>query len=78
MVTRRFVELLAACDPRTLTIVGYFLMLIRKVEKIWWLREQVDAEFRTVMKLLPVDWHPPMEWAIRDFEENWSKSPHYL
>lgn len=64
----RFVKLLEQHDPRTLTIVGYFFMLLKITEQIWWLPKSTVAEFRALMRLLPEEWKPRMEWAAREFE----------
>jgi len=71
VVPRRFVEMVEAQDPRTLAIVGYFFMLLKKVDQfwqVWWLQGTIDDEFKTLMELLPKNWHPKMEWAARVFE----------
>jgi hypothetical protein len=53
LVPRRFVALLEAEDPRTLTIVGYFFMLLRRFGPHWWVRGQAEADFKAVMELIP-------------------------
>jgi len=68
MLPDRFVSLLAAEDPRTLTIVGYFLMLLRRVGAIWWLKGVVKDEFEMLMDLLPKAWWSQMDWAIQEFK----------
>lgn len=70
-VCRRFVEMVEAQDPRTLAIVGYFFMLLKKAEKmwqVWWLRSTIDDEFKILMELLPSKWWPKMEWAVSVFQ----------
>lgn len=74
LVPRRFVALLEAEDPRTLTIVGYFFMLLKIFGPHWWVRGQAEADFRAVMELIPGDWRPRMDWAVREFEQD--VSPH--
>lgn len=69
MVSRRFMDLMAAEDPRTLTIVGYFFMLVRKVGGLWWIRGQAVAEFKALMELIPEEWQSKMSWAVRVFEQ---------
>jgi hypothetical protein len=67
-VTQRFMELLTAKDPRALTIAGYFFMLLKMEDHIWWLdRPFGGREFEDLMNELPKDWWPRMEWAIREF-----------
>jgi hypothetical protein len=69
LVSRRFVVLLAAEDPRTLTIVGYFFMLLRRFSALWWTQSQSEAQFRELMDLIPGEWLPRMDWAVREFEQ---------
>jgi hypothetical protein len=69
-VPRKFVEMLEARDPRTLAIVGYFFMLLKRVERafsVWWLQDIIDDEFNTLMDILPKKWWPKMEWAVNVF-----------
>lgn len=73
MVSRRFVALLTAEDPRTLVIVGYFFMLLRKFGGLWWMAGHATAEFKRLMELIPADWHPAMGFAIQLMEEEDSK-----
>jgi hypothetical protein len=71
VVPRRFVEMGGDQDPRALAMVGYFFMLLKKVEQVWqvwWLQGSIDDEFKTLMDLLPKKWWPKMEWAISIFE----------
>lgn len=67
MVPRRFVELVAAEDPRALTIVGYFFMLLGRNHSPWWLRRRLKSDFIALIKLLPEEWRPKMDWAVREF-----------
>ena len=70
-VPRRFVEMIGAQDPRTLAIVGYFFILLKKVEQVWqvwWLQGTIDNEFKTLMDILPKKWWPKMQWAISVFD----------
>jgi len=48
-VTPRFVELLAAQDPRTLTIMRYYFMLLKTTPHIWWMYGVAEEEFKAVM-----------------------------
>ncbi|KAH7162023.1 hypothetical protein B0J13DRAFT_490523 [Dactylonectria estremocensis] len=70
LVTPRFVELLEAQDPRTLAIVGYFFMLVKRRSVLWWVDGAADREFAAVMEFLPKDWWPVMDWAVQMFEQN--------
>ncbi|PVH71497.1 hypothetical protein DL98DRAFT_615367 [Cadophora sp. DSE1049] len=63
----RFVQLLDQKDPRAMTIVGYFFMLLKTVEEVWWLPRPSGEEFWTLVKLLPVAWRPRMWWAVKEF-----------
>jgi hypothetical protein len=64
----RFVELLAQNDPRTLTIVGYWFMLLMTREQVWWTPKVTDNEFWALMSLLPDEWKPRMQWAVQELE----------
>ncbi|KAF4774538.1 hypothetical protein HER10_EVM0000707 [Colletotrichum scovillei] len=68
LVPPRFVELLEARDPRTLAIVGYFFMLLRRATHLWWAQGAAEKEFDGVMNVLPREWWPKMAWAIQEFE----------
>jgi hypothetical protein len=72
LVRRRFVEMVENQDPRALTMVGYFFMMLKKVDKgqkDWWLRDIIESEFKSLMVLLPRSWWPKMELATSVFEE---------
>jgi hypothetical protein len=68
MVSARFVELLVGQDPRTLTIVGYYFMLLKNATHIWWVHGAVEKEFKAVTTFLPREWWPGMDWAVKEFE----------
>jgi hypothetical protein len=64
-----FVALLEKCDELALAIVGYFLMLIKRISaktKIWWLQGVAEGDFDDVMRVLGKDWWGKMEWAARE------------
>lgn len=67
MVPPRFVELLATQDPRILTIVGYYFMLLKTNDQMWWIQDVVTREFKAVMTFLPEKWWSRMDWAAREF-----------
>lgn len=67
-VGRRFVEILIQNDPRSLTIVGYFFMLPKTIHQASWLPTSNLKEFQTLMKLLPEEWKPGLQWAVGVFE----------
>ncbi|KAL2880841.1 hypothetical protein SGCOL_003868 [Colletotrichum sp. CLE4] len=71
-VPSRLVELLEAQDPRTLAIVGYFFMLLRRATHLWWAQGAAGKEFDGVMSFLPREWWPKMAWAIKEFD--WTES----
>lgn len=68
LVSPRFIELLTVQDPRTLTIVGYFFMLLKRLDHVWWIQGAADREFKNLMGLLPEEWKSRMDWAVREFE----------
>jgi hypothetical protein len=68
IVTKQYVDLVAAKDPRALTILGYYFMLIIQVEQIWWLQGAVERDFPVLMNELPEIWKPRMVWAMAEFE----------
>lgn len=74
IVTPRFVVLLTAQDPRTLTIVGYYFMSLKTNNQSWWMHGVVEREFNAVMTFLPKEWWPTMDWAIAKFE--WVEGTH--
>ncbi|UPL03546.1 hypothetical protein LCI18_014480 [Fusarium solani-melongenae] len=67
-----FITMLEAGDPRTLAIVGYFFMLLRKASHLWWAQGAAEKEFAAVMSLLPRDWRPMMAWEVEElaWDEN--------
>ncbi|KAM5343275.1 hypothetical protein ACJ41O_014241 [Fusarium nematophilum] len=69
-VPPRYVELLAAKDPRALAILGYFFMLLRKSRQFWWMDGAPEEEFAAIMTFLPAHWRPVMSWAMLEFEKN--------
>jgi hypothetical protein len=64
-----FTKLLSENDPRILTIVGYFFMCMEKVYTAEWIRDLAECEFRVVMELLPTEWWPRMELAMKEFQK---------
>ncbi|CZT45861.1 uncharacterized protein RSE6_06217 [Rhynchosporium secalis] len=67
-VQPKFVKMLEQKDPRTLTIVGYFFMLLRVMDKVWWLPVMTKEQFWALVELLPDEWRPKMEWAAKEFK----------
>ncbi|KAL2069604.1 hypothetical protein VTL71DRAFT_14283 [Oculimacula yallundae] len=70
-----FVEMLEKKDPRTLTIVGYFFMLLKVMDKVWWLPVVTREQFWALVELLPIEWRPRMEWAAKEFEDGEKVEP---
>ncbi|KAH6973229.1 hypothetical protein EDB80DRAFT_743245 [Ilyonectria destructans] len=68
-VPSRFVDLLAAKDPRALAILGYFFMVVKKGRQFWWIDGAPEHEFATIMTFLPSHWWPVMSWAMQEFEQ---------
>lgn len=67
-VTKRYVDLVAAEDPRALAILGYYFMLVVRVEQVWWLQGAAERDFAILMKRLPETWKSRMTWAVEGFE----------
>lgn len=68
-VEPKFIKMLEQKDPRTLTIVGYFLMLLKILDQPWWLPRSTSKQFWALMSIIPDDWKPRMDWAMREFEK---------
>ncbi|KAF4634442.1 hypothetical protein G7Y89_g3665 [Cudoniella acicularis] len=68
IVCKRFVNLVGERDPRAFTIVGYFLMLLKKLDRVWWLQGAAERDFRFVMKSLSEEWKSRMAWAASEIE----------
>lgn len=64
-VSRRFIALIDAQDPRALAIIACFFAMTRAVDESWWLRGVARKEVEGIMTLLPVEWWPRLEWAVR-------------
>ncbi|EKD19012.1 C6 zinc finger protein [Drepanopeziza brunnea f. sp. 'multigermtubi' MB_m1] len=64
-VSRRFVDLMAGRDSRALVITACFFALTKVVDNVWWLEGVAKREVNGIFSLLPPDWWPKMEWALR-------------
>ncbi|KAE8444664.1 hypothetical protein EG329_014320 [Mollisiaceae sp. DMI_Dod_QoI] len=64
-VSRRFVDLMAQHDPRTLVIASCFFALTKMVDGVWWLQGIAKREVNGIYSLLPPEWRPKMEWSLR-------------
>jgi hypothetical protein len=69
VVTKRFIQLLEQKDPRTLCICGYFFVLMKKLDTIWWLDGVAAREFWSLMTFIPEEWKPLMAWGVSQIEE---------
>lgn len=65
IVSRRFIELMALQDPRTLVITACFFALTRIADDVWWLQGVAKREVNGIFGLLPLEWYPKMEWPLR-------------
>ncbi|KAM0558039.1 hypothetical protein ACHAPJ_005206 [Fusarium lateritium] len=72
-VSARFVDLVAAKNPRALAISGYFFMLVKLGRQFWWVDGAPEPEFGVIMRHLPRNWWPAMDWAVRVFGWNEGK-----
>ncbi|KAB8293898.1 hypothetical protein EYC80_009374 [Monilinia laxa] len=73
LVPSRFVELMKEKDMRAMGIVGYFLMLVRRVDrekKLWWMKGAVENDWAGMKDAFLQDgiWRNRMEWARREIE----------
>ncbi|TVY62802.1 Sterol uptake control protein [Lachnellula suecica] len=64
-VSRRFVDLIGQHDPRTLVIISCFYAMMRAVDDVWWLQGIAKREVNGICSLLPSEWWPKMEWALK-------------
>ncbi|KAI9048158.1 hypothetical protein LZ554_007953 [Drepanopeziza brunnea f. sp. 'monogermtubi'] len=64
-VSRQFVDLMAGRDSRALVITACFFALTKMVDNVWWLEGVAKREVNGIFSLLPRDWWPKMEWALR-------------
>jgi hypothetical protein len=64
-VSRRFIDLLAIQDPRTLAIVACFFAMTRAVDDVWWLQGVARREVFGIFNILPQTWWDKLEWPIK-------------
>jgi len=64
-VSRRYVNLIGQQDPRALVIAACFFALTKMVDDVWWLEGISKREVNGIFGLLPQNWWPKMEWALR-------------
>ncbi len=63
-VSRRFVELLASCEPRAIMIVACFFALTKVVDEVWWLDGVAQREINGLLSILPRKWWGKIQWAM--------------
>lgn len=80
-VSRHFVDLVGQQDPRALVIAACFFALTKMVDNVWWLQGIAKREVNGIFNLLPPEWCPKMQWALRVAnhegqmdEETWGSS----
>jgi len=64
-VSRRFIDLLALQDPRTLVIIACFFAMTRAVDDVWWLHGVARREVFGIFNILPQEWWEKLEWPIK-------------
>lgn len=64
-VSKRFVDLIGQYDPRALVIAACFFALTRMVDSVWWLQGIAKREVNGIFSILPAEWWPRMEWAVK-------------
>ncbi len=64
-VSRHFVDLIGQQDPRALVIAACFFALTKMVDDVWWLEGIAKREVNGILHLLPPEWWPKMQWALR-------------
>lgn len=64
-VSRRLVELIEQRDARALCIIACFFAMIKAVDDVWWLEGVAEKEVNGIMSILPRDWWPRVDWAVR-------------
>jgi hypothetical protein len=69
-ISERFLELLELLDPRSMTIIGSYLALMRLSRRADSLICAAERDFLFIMERLPVEWLPRMNWASDVFTGN--------
>lgn len=64
-VSRKFIELITEQDPRALVIAACFFALTKPVDDVWWLDGVAKREVNGILTILPQEWRPKMEWALK-------------
>ncbi|KAH7410871.1 hypothetical protein BKA64DRAFT_366624 [Cadophora sp. MPI-SDFR-AT-0126] len=64
-VSRHYVDLIGQQDPRALVIAACFFALTKMVDNVWWLEGIAKREVNGIFSILPQEWWPKMEWALR-------------
>ncbi|KAI1505258.1 hypothetical protein F5X99DRAFT_368820, partial [Biscogniauxia marginata] len=67
-VSRRFVDLLEARQPRALAILASYFALLKFLDSFWWLKGVVRREVMGIVSLFDPDddeWWPRLQWPLR-------------
>ncbi|KAG4425422.1 hypothetical protein IFR04_001341 [Cadophora malorum] len=64
-VSRHYVDLIGQQDPRALVIAACFFAITKMVDDVWWLEGIAKREVNGIFSMLPQEWWPKMEWALR-------------
>ena len=64
-VSRRFVELIAIEDPRTLVIIACYFAMTKAIDESWWLEGVASREVMGIFNILPQEWWGKMEWPLQ-------------
>ncbi|KAJ6102212.1 hypothetical protein N7486_004639 [Penicillium sp. IBT 16267x] len=64
IVPAKFIELLEAQDPRSLTITAHFFGLTAILDEVWWMRGVAKREILGIMTLVPDEWKWAMAWPL--------------
>lgn len=67
-VSRRYIELLQARQPRALAILANWFGLLKSLDGVWWLRGVSRREVMGIVSLFDPDdeeWWPRLQWPVR-------------
>ncbi|KAF1814985.1 hypothetical protein P152DRAFT_456024 [Eremomyces bilateralis CBS 781.70] len=62
ILSRRYIDLLRAHDPRALTLLAYYFAGMKVVEQHWWIKGRADHEILGIIDLLPQEWRMQCVW----------------
>lgn len=63
-VSQEYVELLYAKDPRALVLLAHYCVLLKKNDKIWYLRGLGPGLLENIRLALGEEWQPWIQWAL--------------